>query len=129
MAGEIILVVEDNVVNRRLVEFLLRSKGYRVRQAATAREAFAALEADRPDLILMDLQLPGLEGLEATKQLKANPATRDIPVVAVTASAMLGERERALAAGCAGFITKPFDKTTFLQQVASHLERGLRAED
>ena len=69
----------------------------------------------------MDIQLPGMDGLEATRQLKANPATRDIPVVAVTSYAMTGDREKALAAGCVGYITKPIDKTTFLQEVAAHL--------
>ncbi len=121
MAGKKILVVEDNAVNRRLAEFLLRSNGYRVTEASTAQEAFELLKADRPDLILMDIQLPGMDGLEATRKLKENPATRDIPVVAVTSYAMTGDREKALAAGCAGYITKPIDKTTFLQEVAAHL--------
>ena len=121
MPGANILLVEDNPVNRRLAEFLLRSRGYRVRQAATAQEAFGALEAERPDLILMDLQLPGMDGLAATKQLKADPATRDIPVLAVTAAALPDDREKALAAGCAGYVTKPIDTTTFLHEVARHL--------
>jgi CheY-like chemotaxis protein len=121
MAGETILVVEDNAVNRRLVEFLLRANGYQVREASTAQEAFELLKTARPALILMDVQLPGIDGLEATRQLKANAATRDIPVVAVTSYAMTGDRETALAAGCAGYITKPIDKTTFIQEVVAHL--------
>ena len=121
MAGETILVVEDNPVNRRLVEFLLRSNGYQVREASTAQEAFEILKTERPDLILMDVQLPGMDGLEATRKLKENAATRDIPVVAVTSYAMTGDREKALAAGCAGYITKPIDKTTFIQEVAARL--------
>ncbi len=121
MAGENILVVEDNVVNRRLVEFLLRSNGYRVLEATTAQEAFELLKTERPDLILMDVQLPGIDGLEATRKLKENPATRDIPVVAVTSYAMKGDREKALAAGCVGYITKPIDKAMFIQEVAAHL--------
>ena len=121
MAGEKILVVEDNMVNRRLVEFLLRSKGYRVLQATAALEAFEILKTERPDLILMDVQLPGMDGLEATRKLKENPVTRDIPVVAVTSYAMKGDREKALAAGCVGYITKPIDTTTFIQEVAAHL--------
>ena len=76
---------------------------------------------ERVDLILMDVQLPGLDGLEATKRLKANPTTCHIPVVAVTSYAMKGDRENALAAGCCGYITKPIDKSTFVQQVATHL--------
>jgi CheY-like chemotaxis protein len=92
-----------------------------VRQVASAQEAFDVLTGELFDLILMDVQLPGLDGLEATKRLKANPATRDIPVVAVTSYAMKGDRETALAAGCCAYITKPIDKTTFVQQVATHL--------
>lgn len=121
MAGETILVVEDNAVNRRLVEFLLRSNGYRVREASAAPEAFELLKTERPDLILMDVQLPGMDGLETIRKLKENAATRDIPVVAVTSYAMTGDRETALAAGCAGYITKPIDTATFVQAVAAAL--------
>ena len=121
MAGEKILLIEDNAVNRDLTQFLLESQGYQVREAATAEEAFEILKMERPALIVMDIQLPGMDGLEATKKLKENPATRDIPVVAVTSYAMKGDRESAAAAGCAGYITKPIDKTTFLQQVAAHI--------
>ena len=123
MGGEKILLVEDNPVNRRLAEFLLRSQGYEVREAATAQEAFEVLKTERPDLIVMDIQLPGMDGLEATKKLKENPATRDIPIVAVTSYAMKGGREKALAAGCVGYVTKPIDKAIFMQEVASHLAR------
>ena len=121
MSGEKILLIEDNAVNRDLTQFLLESQGYQVREAATAEEAFEILKTEWPDLIVMDIQLPGMDGLEATKKLKENPATRDISVVAVTSYAMKGDRESAAAAGCVGYITKPIDKTTFLQQVAAHL--------
>jgi CheY-like chemotaxis protein len=121
MAGEKILLVEDNEVNRRLAEFLLRSHGFEVRQAATAQETFEILRSERPDLIVMDIQLSGMDGLEATRRLKGDPATSNIPVVAVTSYAMSGDRERALAAGCVGYITKPIDKTTFIQEVAAQL--------
>jgi CheY-like chemotaxis protein len=121
MAGEKILLVEDNEVNRRLAEFLLRSRGYQVREAATAQESFDIIRTARPDLIVMDIQLPGMDGLEAIKKLKEDPTTADIPVVAVTSYAMKVDRERALAAGCAGYITKPIDKSTFLDEVAKHL--------
>ena len=127
MAGEKILLIEDNAVNRDLIQFLLESQGYQVREAATAEEAFEFLKTQRPDLIVMDIQLPGMDGLEATKKLKENPATRDIPVVAVTSYAMKGDRESAAAAGCVGYITKPIDKTTFLQQVAAHLATRVKA--
>ena len=126
MAGETILLVEDNAVNRRLAEFLLRSQGYSVREAATAQEAFDLLRTERPALILMDVQLPAMDGLEATKRLKENPATRDIPVIAVTSYAMKGDRERALAAGCADYLTKPLDKASFLQVVNFYVVRKIR---
>lgn len=127
MAGEKILLIEDNAVNRDLIQFLLESQGYQVREAATAEEGFEILKWERPHLIVMDIQLPGMDGLEATKRLKENPATRDIPVVAVTSYAMKGDRESAAAAGCVGYITKPIDKTTFLQEVAAHLATRVTA--
>jgi two-component system, cell cycle response regulator DivK len=123
MAGEKILLIEDNAVNRDLTQFLLESQGYQVREAVSAEEAFEILNTERPALIVMDIQLPGIDGLEATKRLKENPATREIPVVAVTSYAMKGDRENAAAAGCAGYVTKPIDKRTFLQEVASHIRR------
>ena len=121
MAGEKILLVEDNAVNRRLAEFLLRSNGYQVLEATNAQEAIDLLKTLRPDLILMDIQLPGTDGLDVTKGLKEDPATRDIPVLAVTSYAMKEDREKALAVGCAGYITKPIDKTTLLKEVAQVL--------
>jgi CheY-like chemotaxis protein len=90
-----------------------------VSEATTAQEAFELLKSERIDLILMDVQLPGIDGLEATKQLKADPRTSDIPVVAVTSYAMKGDREKALAAGCVSYITKPIDKAILLQEVAN----------
>ena len=121
MAGEMILLVEDNPVNRRLAEFLLRSQGYRVREAATAKQAFEMVKTERPALILMDLQLPGMDGLEATRKLKQDPTMRDVPIIAVTSYAMQGDRERAHEAGCVGYITKPIDKTTLIQEIATIL--------
>ncbi|HWO40514.1 MAG TPA: response regulator [Candidatus Eisenbacteria bacterium] len=123
MAGETILLIEDNAANRDLTQFLLESQGYQVREAASAEEAFEFLKTERPALIVMDIQLPGMDGLEATRKLKGNPTTRNIPVVAVTSYAMKGDRESAVAAGCAGYVTKPIDKTTFLREVAAHLVR------
>ena len=122
MADEKILLVEDNPVNRRLAGFLLRSQGYQVREAATALEAFEIVEKERPDLIVMDIQLPGMDGLEVTRKLKEQSGTADIPVVAVTSYAMAGDREKALAAGCSGYVTKPIDKTIFLAEISRHLK-------
>jgi two-component system, cell cycle response regulator DivK len=129
MPGKNILLVEDNPVNRRLAVFLLRAHGYEVREAATALEAFAMLESEQADLIVMDIQLPGMDGLEATRKLKEQPATADIPVVAVTSYAMKGDREKALAAGCAGYVTKPIDKNTFIQEVAAQLGAKSKIDD
>jgi CheY-like chemotaxis protein len=124
-----ILLVEDNEVNRRLAGFLLRSQGYQVREATTALAAFEIIEKERPDLIVMDIQLPGMDGLEATRKIKEQPATADIPIIAVTSYAMKGDREKALAAGCAGYVTKPIDKNTFIQEVAAHVGGKSRIED
>lgn len=122
MAGEKILLVEDNPVNRRLAIFLLRSQGYQVREATSALEAFEILKSEQFDLIVMDIQLPGMDGLEATTKLRAEPATADIPVIAVTSYAMAGDRDKALAAGCSGYVTKPIDKTIFLAEIGRHLK-------
>jgi two-component system, cell cycle response regulator DivK len=129
VAKKNILLVEDNEVNRRLAGFLLRSHGYDVREAASASAAFEMLETDRPDLIVMDIQLPGMDGLEITKKLKEQPATADIPVIAVTSYAMKGDREKALAAGCAGYVTKPIDKDTFIKEVAAHVGDKAKIKD
>ena len=128
MAGKNILLVEDNEVNRRLAGFLLRSQGYQVREATTALAALEILDKERPDLIVMDIQLPGMDGLEATRRLKEQQATADIPVIAVTSYAMKGDREKALAAGCVGYVTKPIDKNTFIQEVARHLGNQSKSE-
>jgi two-component system, cell cycle response regulator DivK len=122
VAGEKILLVEDNEVNRRLAGFLLRSQGYQVIEATTAQVAFDMIRNNRPDLIVMDIQLPGMDGLEATTKLKGEPATANIPVIAVTSYAMAGDRDKALAAGCSGYVTKPIDKTIFLAEISRHLK-------
>ncbi len=124
-----ILLVEDNEVNRRLAGFLLRSQGYQVREATSAIEAFEILRTEHPDLIVMDIQLPGIDGLEATRKLKEQPNTADIPVIAVTSYAMKGDREKALAAGCAGYVTKPIDKNIFIEEVAARLGAKSKIED
>ena len=122
MARAKILLVEDNEVNRRLAGFLLRSKDYQLREATTANEAFEVLKSESVDLIVMDIQLPDMDGLEATRKLKAEKTTVDIPVIAVTSYAMAGDRQRALAAGCSGYVSKPIDKISFLSEVERHLK-------
>ena len=129
MSGEapqraFILVVEDNLANQVLIQFTLESSGYQVEVAGSAQGALASLERRRPDLILMDIQLPGQDGLSLTRQLKADPAVRAIPVVALTARAMAGDRELALAAGCSGYIAKPIDTRTIADEVDHFLRSG-----
>lgn len=120
-AGAPILIVDDNVSNTKLLAFLLTSKGYVVRTAASADEALAVLQEFVPRLILMDLQLPGMDGLTLTRQLKADPRTSAIPIVAATAYAMKGDEEKARAAGCDGYITKPIDTRRLPQEIERYL--------
>lgn len=116
-----ILVVDDNPSNLKLVRVLLQAKGYAVTTAADADEALASLRAARPRLILMDLQLPGVDGLELTRRLKADPATRDIPILALTAYAMKGDAAKAAEAGCDGYVTKPVDVEALPGVIAERL--------
>jgi CheY-like chemotaxis protein len=115
--NELILVVEDNETNQMLVRAVLELDGYRVAVASSAGEAWDEVRRNTPSLILMDVQLPGQDGLSLTRELKADPATSGVPVVALTAHAMNGDRELALEAGCAGYIAKPIDTRTFAGQV------------
>ena len=117
-----ILVVEDNPMNMELVCEVLEAHGYEVWQATSAAEALERLKRVKPDLILMDVQLPGLDGLALTKRLKQEPATRDILVVALTAHAMKGDRDRILEAGCCGYLPKPIDIKQLTTQVARFLQ-------
>lgn len=121
MMSQKILVVEDNDRNRRLMRILLKSKGYEVIEATTGEEAMNYLKDQKPDLILMDIQLPHTDGLELTKEIKSTEATSDIPIVAVTAYAMKGDRERILKAGCDGYISKPINTREVPLVIASIL--------
>lgn len=113
-----VLVIEDTPANMKLVSMLLERAGYRVLQAQDAVTGIALAQEHRPDLILMDIQLPGMDGLEATRLLKADAATRQIQVVALTAFAMKGDEQRMLLAGCDGYIAKPIQYKAFLAEVA-----------
>jgi len=117
----LVLVVEDNHANLILVQAVLRRAGFRVEAARDAEEATARLAANRPDLILMDIQLPGRDGLTLTRDIKGNPETASIPIIALTAHAMKEDRERALAAGCDGYIAKPIDTRTLAADIRSIL--------
>lgn len=123
-AGAPILIVEDHPANRTLLSFLLTAHGYEVRSAAHAAEALEMLETFAPRLILMDLQLPGMDGLELTRRLKADPRTRDICIVAVTAYAMKGDEQRVRDAGCDGYVTKPIDTRQLPETIAGYLGAG-----
>jgi CheY-like chemotaxis protein len=124
MPNHPILVVDDNPMNTKLVVYLLAAQGWEIRTAPNANEALQVLESFRPRLILMDLHLPGMDGLSLTRQLKAAPATRDIIIVALTASAMKGDEEEAREAGCDGYITKPIDTRSLSATLAGFVERG-----
>jgi CheY-like chemotaxis protein len=121
MSGESILVVDDNPINLKLLRVLLCGEGYSVQTAVDAEEAAAMLESFRPQLILMDLQLPGMDGYELTRRLKADAQTNGIVILAVTSYAMIGDEQRALDAGCDGYISKPIDTQALPQIVAARL--------
>jgi CheY-like chemotaxis protein len=120
-----ILLVEDNEANQMLARAVLELEGYEVRVAGSGPEALEALRDTTPDLILMDIQLPGQDGLSITRELKANPATAAIPVVALTAHAMTGDRQLAISAGCVGYISKPIETRTFGTQVRQLLASSI----
>jgi len=124
VAGELILIVEDNDKNLKLVRDLLQFKGYRTLEAGTATQGIELAGAHQPDLILMDIQLPDMDGGAALEQLKASPETATIPVVALTAQAMAGDRERLLAAGFAGYLAKPISVREFPDQVRAFCEQA-----
>jgi CheY-like chemotaxis protein len=119
--SSLILVVDDNDAGQLLVRTVLELEGFRVDSASSSQEVLDRLNVRKPDLILMDVQLPGQDGLALTRQLNADPSTDAIPVVALTANAMAGDREQALAAGCIGYISKPIDTRILGDQVREFL--------
>ncbi len=119
-----VLIVEDNPTNMTLAVFLLQSVGHTVLSAMDAEVGLMLARDEQPDLILMDIQLPGMDGLEATAQLKQDDTTRAIPVIALTALAMKGDEQRIRAAGCDGYIAKPMRYQEFLVTIATHLARA-----
>jgi CheY-like chemotaxis protein len=120
---ELILIVEDQPLNRQLVRDVLQSKGYRTLESETAEEGLRLAREHLPALVLMDIQLPGMNGIEALKQLRADPLTRAIPIIAVTASAMQQNRQEILSAGFDGYQPKPINIKVFLQAVREALDR------
>jgi two-component system, cell cycle response regulator DivK len=121
-----VLLVEDNPANMALATFLLQSAGHLVLTAKNAEAALMLARGEHPELILMDIQLPGMDGLEVTALLKRDEATRNIPVIALTALAMKGDEERIRAAGCDGYISKPLAYKDFLATISAVLARGPR---
>jgi len=122
MANELILIIEDNEKNRKLLRDVLQVKGYATIESETAEEGLKLALEKSPALILMDIQLPGMDGITALKHLKADPKTKAIPVIAVTASAMTHNRETMLAEGFDGYQTKPISIKDFLQEVRRVLD-------
>ena len=117
-----VLIVEDNELNMKLFHDLLEAHGYDTLQARTGPEALALAEKHQPDLILMDIQLPEISGLQVTEQIKQNEALADIPVIAITAFAMKGDEERIRAGGCEDYIAKPISVVAFLEKVKRYLD-------
>jgi two-component system cell cycle response regulator DivK len=126
VAGELILIVEDNEKNRKLVRDVLAHQGYRLLETDNGEEGVRLAQAERPALVLMDIQLPGIDGIEALRRLRADAGTRAIPVLAVTASAMTQDRATIMAAGFDGYQSKPISVRPFLAAVREALDRGPR---
>jgi two-component system cell cycle response regulator DivK len=122
MPGELILIIEDNEKNLKLVRDLLQVSGYQTLESITAEDGILVARESQPALILMDIQLPGMSGIEALEVLRADPITKNIPVIAVTASAMIQDRQEILAAGFNGYQRKPIELKGFLDEVRSLLE-------
>lgn len=121
--GKVTLIVEDDPKSLKLFRDLLQIEGYTTLEASDGKQAVEIAKAERPDLILMDIQMPVMDGLEATKILKADTETRDIPIIALTSYAMKGDKEKILQAGCHGYMTKPIDTREFLKKIIEYLSR------
>jgi two-component system, cell cycle response regulator DivK len=116
-----VLIIEDNEQNLYLTTFILEKYGYEIYSARDGLEGIEKAAAILPELILLDIQLPGMDGYAVARRLRANPALTDIPIIAVTSYAMAGDREKAIESGCTGYIEKPINPEIFIQQVESHL--------
>lgn len=122
MSDKNVMVVEDNEKNRKLMRVVLKAKGYNVIEATTGEEALSILKDQRPNIILMDIQLPGIDGITLTRQIKADTATKDIPIIAVTAYAMKGDEQKILDSGCDAYISKPINT----QELPSLVEKYIK---
>jgi two-component system, cell cycle response regulator DivK len=124
-----ILIIEDNEQNRYLCSFILKSHRHDIVEATSGREGVERARNTLPDLIILDIQLPEMDGYAVARELKNDPATGRIPIVAVTSYAMAGDRERTLASGCEGYIEKPINPETFMQEIANHLPLQTREKE
>ena len=129
MSTRRVLLIEDNLMNMELATDLLETAGFEVLKAERADKGIALAIAQHPDIVLMDIALPGMDGLEATRRLKKDPRTAGIPIVALTASAMLGDDFKAQSAGCCGYIAKPIDTRLFAQTVGAFMEMERTSAD
>ena len=116
-----VLVVEDNETNLYLIRFILKKNGFEVVEAINGDEGIKLAIREKPDLILMDIQLPDINGLEVTKRIRESEVASDIPIIALTSYALAGDREKALAAGCTGYIEKPINPETFMAEIKKYL--------
>lgn len=116
-----ILVIEDNETNIYLIGFILKKNGHEVIEARTGEEGVELAIKEKPDLILMDIQLPGIDGLEVTRRIRESEADEEVPIIALTSYAMTGDREKALKAGCTGYIEKPINPDTFMIEIEKYL--------
>jgi len=123
MSGKNVMVVEDNEKNRKLMRVVLKAKGYNVIEATTGEEALSLLKGNIPDIILMDIQLPGIDGLTLVKQIKADVLTKDIPVIAVTAYAMKGDEQKILETGCNAYVSKPINTQELPLIIEKYIKR------
>ena len=116
-----ILVIEDNETNIYLIGFILKKNGHEVIEARTGEEGVELALKERTDLIIMDIQLPGIDGLEATRRIRESETDREVPIIALTSYAMTGDREKSLAAGCTGYLEKPINPNTFMGEIEKYL--------
>ena len=123
MSSEVILYIEDNIDNRTLIRRILTAEGYNIKEAGNAGEAMETLKILRPDLILMDINMPDVDGYTLTTQIRGMPGFESTPIVALTANVMRGDRERSLEAGCDGYIQKPIDIDLLPQQIERYLRK------
>ncbi len=126
MAAARVLIIEDHPASLDLMQYLLRASGYDTLAAADGREGIGTARREHPDLILCDMQLPGADGYEVARSLRDDPATRGIPLLAVTALSMVGDRDKILAAGFDGYFSKPIEPETFVTHMEQHLPQALR---